>query len=140
MSPGRHCCSLGLGGQALGTYHTHCPGVSHAHLPLGLLVVGVLGHHTCSLGRLPLQCHLPLGVCHLLDLHGDLHGCRRWAGLGLLLLGLPRHGDLAWGGLLLGGLGLLLRRGGRAQPRLALGLGVERRGPWGSVGVGGQAF
>lgn len=73
VSPGS---SLSLGRQPLGPHHAH-PRVGHAHLALGLLVVRVRRHHASCLRRLPLQGHLPLGVCHLLNLHGDLHSCWR---------------------------------------------------------------
>jgi hypothetical protein len=107
--------------------------VGHAlHLGLGVLVVGVRGHHASTLGRLlPLEdlClslgHLTLCLCHTLNLQRYLHRCRRRP----LLLPLG-HGALA-------GICLLLWRCGWAQTGFTQGL-VEGRGTWRSGGVRGK--
>lgn len=74
--------SLGLRGHALGAH------VGHGHLYLGILVVGVRGHHAPWAQAACLDMsHLPLGLCETLDLQGRLHGSQ-W---GALLLDWPWH-------------------------------------------------
>lgn len=121
---------LGLRSHTRGPDHPS-PRVTHTHLGLRLRwrVVRMLGHHACRLSLEDLDLgHFPLGFCHPLDLHGDLHRSWRRARrrLLLLLLGRLRHWGLDGGRLLLG-------RCGWAKPWLALGLGV-RGGVTGCVG------
>lgn len=54
--------------------------------------------------------HLSLGLCQALNFESSLYSCKRRA-----LLAGDRHGTLSLGGL-------LLRGGGRAQPRFTQGL------------------
>lgn len=138
-----HSC-LALWWHTLGSNHTYCPWVSHAHLlTLTLLMVRVGRHHACScLCRLSLKSHLSLSIGYLLDLHGNFYCCR-WRARGGVLL-------LLWNGRLALGLTgrlwapnttrhdsatrLLLGRCCRAKDRFALGL-MDLGGAWGSAGI-----
>lgn len=141
---GSSCCNccLVLWWHTLGSNHSHCCWVSHTHLlTLALLMVGVWWHQACSrLGGLSLQCHLPLSVGYLLDLHCDFHCCR-WRARGGLLLLLRKWRLALW---LAGRLTtntsrhdttrLLLGRCCRAKDWFALGL-VDWGGSWWSAGI-----
>lgn len=77
--------------------------MGHAHLVLGVLVVGVRWYHAplpeaSYLSSLSLGLsHLSLGLCEPLDLQGCLHGSQGRS----LLLAWDRHGPLTLVGLLL---------------------------------------